>query len=115
MNKSSCWDEERTISRLGDDRSLIKKLVTLFLRDAPEQMSQALNGIKQQDYDESHVAVHSLKGTSSSFCTVQFETICTDLLKALKQRNWQEAESIHTQLTQAYHQLEIEFELFLRQ
>ena len=113
MSKQPCWDEERTISRLGGDRSLIEKLVTLFLRDAPGQLHQALNGIQRQDYDESHVAVHSLKGTSSNFCTVRFEGICTELLKALKLQDWQEAASIHAELTKAYYQLEVEFELFL--
>ena len=115
MNKPSFWDEETTISRLGGDRSLIEKLVALFLRDAPKQISQAQKGIEQHNYDDSHVAVHSLKGTSSCFCTAQFEELCADLLMALKKQDWKEAEVIHAQLHHAYLQLEIEFELFLEQ
>lgn len=115
MSTPTHWDETRTLSRLGNDQQLIEKLATLFLRDAPQQISQALQGIKEQDYDISHTAIHSLKGTSSSFCTVQLEALCSDLLDALKLRDWQAAEGIHAELARAYHFLEIEFELFLGQ
>jgi len=103
------WDETRTIQRLGGQRALIEKLVILFLRDAPEQMEQALNGIEQQNYDNSHIAMHSLKGTSANFCTVRFESICAELLDALKHRDWPQATIIHGELSIEYLSLEREF------
>lgn len=115
MNDSSSWDQHKTISSLGGSRSIIEKLAMLFLRDAPNQMQQALSGIQQQDYDKGHVATHSLKGTSSNFYTSRFEFICAELLEALNKRDWLAAEQLHAQLRIEYSQLEVEFKIFLHQ
>lgn len=111
---SNVWDEDRTIQRLGGQRELIQKLVSLFLRDAPKQISQALQGIELHDYDFSHVAVHSLKGTSSNFCTKHLESICAELLEALKNRDWDESLVIHQKLVEEYRKLEGPFKEFLK-
>jgi HPt (histidine-containing phosphotransfer) domain-containing protein len=108
------WDDARSIERLGGQRALIEKLVSLFLRDAPKQIEQAMHGIEMHDYDASHVAAHSLKGTSSNFCTAHLEKTCAELLEALKERDWQQARRIHQKLDQEFHQLEIEFQEFLK-
>lgn len=108
------WDEHKTIERMGGQKALIEKLVTLFLRDAPDQIQQALNGIEQHDYDHSHIAVHSLKGTSSNFCTKRLEAMCGALLETLKQRDWQQALEIHHDLCEEYLTLEGQFQDFLK-
>jgi HPt (histidine-containing phosphotransfer) domain-containing protein len=108
------WDEDRTIKRMGGQKALIEKLVTLFLRDAPEQIQQALQGIEEHDYDCSHIAVHSLKGTSSNFCTKRLEAVCAELLIALKERDWQKASVIHHELADEYTKLERQFQNFLK-
>ena len=108
------WDEHKTIERMGGQKALIEKLVALFLRDAPNQIQQALKGIEQHDYDLSHIAAHSLKGTSSNFCTQRLEAICGDLLEALKQRDWQQSMKIHHELSEEYVKLKGQFEEFLK-
>lgn len=108
------WDPERTIARLGGQRALIEKLVTLFLRDTPKQLEQAILGIEKQDYETSQMAIHSLKGTSSNFCTTHVESSCADLLAALKKRDWQQAMIIHQKLMDEYYVLEIELKDFLQ-
>lgn len=107
------WDEARTIQRMGDNKELIQKIATLFLRDAPAQMQQALIAIKQQDYDTSHLAIHSLKGTSSNFCTTHFEASCSDLLVALKHYDWSLAHQIYTRLNSEYLIFAAQLEEFL--
>jgi len=107
------WDENKTIERMGGNRPLIQKLVTLFLRDAPEQLQQALTGIELQDYEESQIPMHSLKGTSSNFCTQCVESTCADLLITLKDRDWPQALILHKKLTEEYLILELQFLTFL--
>lgn len=114
-NPDGTWEEERTIQRMGGQRALIVKLATLFLRDAPVQLEQALSGIKKQDYESSHIAMHSLKGTSSSFCTIRFENICAKLLVALAERDWGRAMEVHHNLSAEYVLLAKEFDEFTKQ
>jgi HPt (histidine-containing phosphotransfer) domain-containing protein len=108
------WDEERTIQRMGGHRALIEKLATLFIRDTPEQLSQASKGIDLQDYESSYIAMHSLKGTSSNFCTTHLEATCAKLLEALKQRDWPLALMIHHELSKEYLILEEQFKKFIQ-
>ncbi|MEH6447316.1 MAG: Hpt domain-containing protein [Oleispira sp.] len=107
------WDENRTIERMGGSKPLIQKLVTLFLRDTPEQLKQALAGIELQDYEASYISMHSLKGTSSNFCTKYVESTCADLLVALKDRDWTQALIAHKKLADEYLTLELQFKTFL--
>lgn len=107
------WDENRTIERMGGSKPLIQKLVTLFLRDTPEQLKQALTGIELQNHEESYIPMHSLKGTSSNFCTRCVESTCADLLIALKDRDWPQALILHKKLTEEYLILELQLKTFL--
>lgn len=108
------WDQERTIQRMGGHRALIEKLVTLFIRDTPEQLAEALKGIELQDYESSYIAMHSLKGTSSNFCTTHLEATCAKLLEALKHRDWPQALIIHQKLSEEYLILEMQFKDFIQ-
>jgi len=107
------WDEDRSIHRMGGEKALIKKIAALFLRDTPIQLAQALLGIEQKDYDLSYVPMHTLKGASSNFCTRRMEMICSDLILALKDRNWNLALVIHQALASEYYLLEEEMSEFL--
>lgn len=109
------WNASRSIDRLGGQNSLIVKLVTLFLRDAPDQIEQSSYGIEQKDYERSHIAIHSLKGTSSNLCTKNLEFICDDLLIALKEQDWEQALAVHTKLSVEYNKLRYELERFIGQ
>lgn len=111
---SLAWDENRSIQRMGGQKPLIEKLVVLFIRDTPKQIEEAFIGIEKQNYDCSHMAIHSLKGTSSIFCTQRLESICDELLVALKERNWQQSAIIHHELSDEYFKLEVEFKAFLK-
>ena len=109
------WNDRRSIQRLGGQKQLIIKLVSLFLRDAPEQLEQASHGIKHKNYDQSHIAIHSLKGTSSNLCTKSLERICDKLLAALKEQNWEKALAVHAELNAEFISLKNELEVFVRQ
>ncbi len=108
------WNASRSIERLGGQEALIVKLVTLYLRDAPVQIEQALSGIEHKDYESSHIAIHSLKGTSSNFCTKKLELICDELLVSLKALNWDESLKIHARLLGEYSKLGLELERFVK-
>ncbi len=107
------WDEDRSIHRMGGEKALIKRIAVLFLRDTPIQLAQALLGIEQMDYDLCYVPMHTLKGASSNFCTRRLEMICSDLLIALKDRNWNLALIMHQALTSEYHLLEEQMSVFI--
>jgi HPt (histidine-containing phosphotransfer) domain-containing protein len=109
------WNASRSIERLGGQESLIVKLVTLFLRDAPEQIEKALYGIQHEDYECSHIAIHSLKGTSSNFCTKSLELLCDDLLMSLKELNWGKSLAVQEKLSEEYGKLEAELRQFIQQ
>jgi HPt (histidine-containing phosphotransfer) domain-containing protein len=109
----STWDQSRTISRMGGSRALIEKLATLFLRDTPLQLEQALHGIEQQDYEMTYIPIHSLKGTSSNFCTRHLENLCAELLKTVKEGDWKQAQILHQNLADEYSKLETQFQAFI--
>lgn len=89
------------------------KLATLFLRDAPLQLQQLVDGIRIHDYESSHLAAHSLLGTSVNFYTTQLEFTCEHLLQLLKQQQWQQAEQCLKQLKAEYVELAKALAIFI--
>jgi HPt (histidine-containing phosphotransfer) domain-containing protein len=107
------WDSERAVSRLGGEKSLLKTLATLFIRDTPKLLAEIERGIQQNNYQDAFIPAHSLKGTSGNFCTQSFELMCEKILKFLKEEDWGQAETQLEELILEYTALERSFENFI--
>lgn len=110
--RSLVWRQEKAIERLGGEKGLLQRLAGLFLRDTPSLLKSAELGIKAEDYDAAFVPLHSIKGTSSSFCADDFESACELALNALNNKDWQQAGVLCVELTEQYERLKPELEVF---
>jgi HPt (histidine-containing phosphotransfer) domain-containing protein len=110
---TEAWNAGRAVSRLGGDKSLLQKLATLFIEEAPKLMAEIARGIQQEDYQAAFIPTHSLKGSSGNFCPRAFELICKAILKQLEQENWRQAEVELENLILEYTSLENSFRDFI--
>tara|TARA_B110001454_G_scaffold148207_1_gene137616 strand:+ start:6632 stop:7024 length:393 start_codon:yes stop_codon:yes gene_type:complete len=109
----SIWRQEKAIERLGGEKALLQRLAKLFLRDTPGLLESAKLGIESKDYDAAFVPLHSIKGTSSSFCADDFERSCECTLEALSKREWQRARDSNNELTKHYKDFKATLEAFI--
>ena len=108
----SIWRQEKAIERLGGEKALLQRLAKLFLRDTPGLLESAKLGIETKDYDAAFVPLHSIKGTSSSFCADDFERSCECTLEALSKREWKQAGGLRDLLDEHYGELKPALEKF---
>ncbi len=109
------WLPEKAVARLGGDKAFMQKLAVLFLQDSPALMEEIKFGIKEQAYDVAFVPLHSLKGTSSNFCSAKLEDACDRMQLQLKSGDWQQAEMEYEQLAEFYWKLDKDLESFVEE
>jgi PAS domain S-box-containing protein len=75
---AAIYDEKEALERCGDDRTLLRELIDLFLSDVPKQMSALKQAIDQNDAVVIYRMAHTIKGAVATFgaepaCNAAFE------------------------------------------
>jgi HPt (histidine-containing phosphotransfer) domain-containing protein len=61
------FDLQRSLERLGNDRSLLADMVQFFLEDCPGLLTDIAESIQAGNAEKLQRAAHSLKGLASTF------------------------------------------------
>lgn len=78
------------LKRLGGDRQLLRELATIFLTDAPLVLDDLKRHIAAQDSAEAAKLAHALKGLVVTFDNADRGLLMSDLVKSLREEEWQE-------------------------
>ncbi len=87
---------------LDEDDSLIQEMVTIFLQDAPKQLSAAHQALANQDSKELGRIAHTLKGSSSYYGAKRLAIPCTELEDNCEVGNLSGASSLVAQLEKEF-------------
>ncbi len=74
-----CWDEAATLKELDGDRELLREMITLFLQEAPVQISRLEAALAHGDLQELADTAHTLKGMAGHFYADTARKLATGL------------------------------------
>ncbi len=74
------FDIERSLRRLGGDKSLLRDLARFFVEDAESLLTSLQGALESKDTKAASRAAHSLSGQSANFSA----DICSSLAKAIE-------------------------------
>ncbi len=67
QGKSSVFEPENVLKRLGDDQRILDTLIEFFLEDYPALLERLQDALRINDAAEATLAAHSLKGLAANF------------------------------------------------
>ena len=72
-------DKENINKTIGSDPNLIKKIITLYLRDAPKLLNEIDEAVKSGDNKKMSENAHALKGITGYYNNGDVYNICLKL------------------------------------
>ena len=70
------WDKQGALTRLGNNQTLLAKVVTLFEQQASDNVERLLIAIKERDTDATRHYSHRLKGGAGDIGLVRLHQLC---------------------------------------
>lgn len=105
---SSLFDLSRIIEALGDDMDLVKKILDVFLEDAPKQIKKLQESLSSKDKNLIKDQTHSLKGASGEIGAKRFKEIICNIELVVKEGDLNKAGDLFKELKLAYRSLKKE-------
>ena len=94
-------DRENVSKTIGNNPTLIKKIITLYFRDAPKILSEIEEAIKNEDNKKLSENAHALKGITSYYTVDATYNLCLTLEQFGKKNSMPEKnEEIKNSLSQ---------------
>jgi len=72
-------DRENIVKTIGNNPTLIKKIVTLYFRDAPKLLEEVEEAVNEVDNKKMSEKAHALKGITSYYNTDTVYNLCLQL------------------------------------
>jgi two-component system sensor histidine kinase/response regulator len=83
---SEVFDKSGFLERLGGDESLYRKLLDMFLDDAPIQIEKMQQYLKDEDLAGVQLRAHSLKGVAMSIGGKAMQEVASEIEVAARDR-----------------------------
>ena len=77
------YDQEKALKYTYNDKEILDKLIGMFLKDIPLQITLLKQSINQKDYNECHQIIHKLRGSSTTFGAMELDDELKNLSKML--------------------------------
>jgi two-component system, sensor histidine kinase and response regulator len=104
------WDEEGLLKRVRNNRVLAKKLVEMFLEDAPDLLKSILRSINKKEFQEAAATAHKIKGSVRNLGGVRLGSITHQVEQASKSENAEILQELVVGLDQAFSDFVAELE-----
>lgn len=73
------WDRELLYQRLGNNTSVILKLLNLCLSDLPKQISSLQSAIESTDLVLAYQCAHTIKGIAANVCAEELTQLALEI------------------------------------
>jgi len=112
-------DIENIKKTIGSDPNLIKKIITLYLRDAPKLLAEIGEALKIDDNKKLADSAHALKGVTSYYSTDIAHNLCLKLEQLGKENSMpgknEEIKNLLSQLDDGIALLIEELKIYIEQ
>ena len=79
-------DFEKAITQIPGGRDMLEDLVDIFLSECPRLLNELSEGLAEDDADQAHRAVHTLKGAARTFAANKLEHVAAELEQLAKHK-----------------------------
>jgi CheY-like chemotaxis protein/HPt (histidine-containing phosphotransfer) domain-containing protein len=102
---SEVFDKSGFLERLGGDESLFRKLLSMFLDDAPMQIEKMQQHLKDEDLAGVQLRAHSLKGVAMSIGGKALQEVASEIEVAARDREPDRARRLFPKLQKEFEKL----------
>jgi two-component system, sensor histidine kinase and response regulator len=97
LKEVGCFREKDLLDRLMGDRELAGKIMTTFIREAPDQASALFKALESNN-DKAQRLAHTIKGASSNIGAMRIQKVAADMERLIKDGKAKEAATLHPDL-----------------
>jgi CheY-like chemotaxis protein/HPt (histidine-containing phosphotransfer) domain-containing protein len=102
---SEVFDKSGFLERLGGDESLFRKLLSMFLDEAPIQIERMQQHLKDEDLAGVQLGAHSLKGVAMSIGGNALQKVASEIEVAARNRELDRARGLVPKLQKEFERL----------
>jgi len=103
--KPLIFDKQALLERTMNDEKLVRKLISIFLKDLPKQMTALKENVKKGDFENIKWYAHYIKGSSANMGAMALSTVAADMEKAAKDSLSDEINILMPELEEQYELL----------
>lgn len=111
MNRVDWFDEAalERVHKLGGEH-LVRRLVALFLANAPDRLAEARSGERAGDFKATEQAVHSLKSSAGNVGALRLQELAGAVEEQAEQKRGEGMAAQLNELEKAFAQVKIRLE-----
>jgi CheY-like chemotaxis protein len=110
---SLLWDESDALKRLANKRTLLNKIIELFMSDGPMSLAALAKALEEKNSADAQLHAHSLKGSSGNVSALKLYNISKHLEEAAKNNNLIEVQKGFAECEQILNETLCVFKLYL--
>ncbi|WP_459933785.1 transporter substrate-binding domain-containing protein [Fundidesulfovibrio butyratiphilus] len=103
----SPFDPEKLISRYDNDTDMAKELLDIFHKETPQELLRLKTAISNRSMDANTI-IHRLKSPCAYVAAEDMERICKDLMHAVDNGRWEQADTLYQDLVEAWKGFEVD-------
>ncbi|WP_448213035.1 response regulator [Colwellia sp. MEBiC06753] len=107
------WDNIDLAKRVRGNEELVKRLVQLYVDEAPAIFEQLNLAISEGSYPDIVASAHKLKGSTTNLGGVKCARVAAEIEQAAKKQDGNQVELIQGELTASFEQLMTELNTYL--
>lgn len=106
--KPLIFDKQALFERTMNDEKLVRKLISIFLKDLPKQMTALKENVKKRDFENIKWYAHYIKGSSANMGAMGLSTVAANMEKAAKDSLSDEIDILMSELEEQYELLMVQ-------
>ncbi|OYZ66902.1 MAG: hypothetical protein B7Y17_00830 [Sulfuricurvum sp. 24-42-5] len=81
------WDEADALHRLGNNDTLLNKIIESFMNDGPKSLTALIKALAENNSQDAQLHAHSLKGAAGNVGALKLQAIAKHLEEAAKNKD----------------------------
>jgi len=111
--KSIVWDQAALLEVLGNQKPLVARILSTFLKDMPELINKLEHHIKDKEIAGLKQEIHSIKGVAGNIYATELHTL-SEVIENMMQKNlMEEIINFWPEFEEAYQRLNTELRKYL--
>ena len=109
------WDKPAALKRVLNKEKLLKSLISSFLSEMPERISELASATKLHDAENIRHVAHTIKGVAANLSGLILQEKSSQLEVAVKSENTNMFDVLSLEIIESYDELKIKFEEYINE